>query len=636
MLVQCPHCRKPVDAEAGGTAVACECGHSWLLSAGETGEFVPAIRPLEPAVAARSVKAARSMGVVNERLETRLVGKRYRTSRVLGRGGFGVVYEAFDLVLERPVALKVARLGPLQDEHRRALILREAKTVARLSHPGIVHVYDFGVDEGTGEWFLAMELVVGQTLEQLLRAARMSPTGAARLVAQVARALHHAHLAGFVHRDVKPSNILLNSQGVPRVADFGIALHEIQQAGLAGQFAGTPQYMSPEQIRGDAHRLDGRSDVWSLGVVLYEALCGRKPFASEGDELRNEILERDPRPPRQIDDQIPAPLERIILQCLGKNVTTRYSTALDLAAELELWLSQVASAGLDEPLLLPLVESAVAHDTARNRSTQRNQPRAGKWWIWAGIPGALLGALVASGYWGGGWLRGVFSGEERQDERDSGTVDPAVVREFPTAKTLYSLLDRAPQLLIVPRGDAVQVAETDAALQSFAVVSEDLCGFSFGRTPAFDHRIKMVIHKGAYEGANGFFLGMQPDPAGKEDEWICHAVVLLCFTRSITDRVMRVERHELRLKRLQGGWSRLTDEVVAAEVVPTAQPPRGTLEVRIVNGTVLDITWNGLSLPKLLAAPRVVARPARVADGQFGILNYFGPAVCREAQLITE
>ena len=161
----------------------------------------------------------------------------------------------------------------------------------------------------------------------------------AELIGGVARAVHYAHLRGFVHRDLKPSNILLDREGRPQVTDFGLALHESAQRGRSGDYSGTPAYMAPEQFRGDAHRLDGRADIWALGAILYRLLTGQRAFPGDTrEEIKDEVLSREPKPPRQIDDRVPESLERICLRCLAKDVTGRYPTAHDLARDLDRWL----------------------------------------------------------------------------------------------------------------------------------------------------------------------------------------------------------------------------------------------------------------------------------------------------------
>ncbi len=259
---------------------------------------------------------------------------RYVVERQLGQGGFGTVYLARDEQLDRVVAIKVPNHIDRADSPELARIFAEAQTIAKLKHPAIVAVHDVGhTDLGTP--FVVMEYVEGRTLKELMASERPSPARAATIVREVAVAVHQAHKQGFVHRDLKPSNVILDLAGQPHVLDFGLSLHESTQRAHAGEYAGTLPYMAPEQVRREPERLDGRTDVWALGVVLYELLTGRRPFRGETPEvLEDEILHREPKPPRQIDDSIPVPLEQICLRCLAKSVTDRYLTAADLAADL--------------------------------------------------------------------------------------------------------------------------------------------------------------------------------------------------------------------------------------------------------------------------------------------------------------
>src|SRR5262249_39041133 len=183
-----------------------------------------------------------------------------------------------------------------------------------------------------------------KNLAGTIRVGLPSSNAAAELVARVAEALHYAHLQRVVHRDVKPANILLDTGGKPHVADFGLALRE-GDFGKGAGFAGTPAYMSPEQARGEGHRVDGRTDIFSLGVVFYELLTGRRPFRAETrGELLELIASAEPRPPRQVEDGIPKELERICLKALAKRASDRYTTAKDLADDLQHFLAERASA----------------------------------------------------------------------------------------------------------------------------------------------------------------------------------------------------------------------------------------------------------------------------------------------------
>lgn len=262
---------------------------------------------------------------------------RYKIIEQVGRGGFGLVFRARDDELSRDVAIKVPyrdRVATREDEEQ---FLAEARTIAGLDHPSVVPVYDLGTDNGV--CYVVTKFVDGSELTPQIRANACSVQEIVEIVSSVADALHHAHLRGVTHRDVKPANILLDRAGKAYVTDFGLAVRDTDLRLELG-VAGTPAYMSPEQARGEGHRVDGRTDIFSLGVVFYELLTGRNPF--RGDSTR-EVLEMvkhvEPRPPRQLDDKIPRELERICLKALSKRLHDRYSTAADMAEDLRLWES---------------------------------------------------------------------------------------------------------------------------------------------------------------------------------------------------------------------------------------------------------------------------------------------------------
>lgn len=263
---------------------------------------------------------------------------RYRVEQAIASGGFGRVYLARDSELHRPVAIKVPRQSRLATPEAIESFLEEGRILARLDHPHIVPVYDVGrLDDGA--CYLVSKFIEGESLAQRLKRGRPSVEETARWMAAVAEALHAAHKQRLVHRDIKPGNILLDPADHPYVTDFGLAVDEQHQRDRVGEVSGTPAYMSPEQVRGQAHHLDGRTDIWSVGVVLYECLSGRRPFAADDyAAVFDEILHRPARPPRQIEERIPADLERICLKCLAKDPQERYTTAADLSRDLRRWL----------------------------------------------------------------------------------------------------------------------------------------------------------------------------------------------------------------------------------------------------------------------------------------------------------
>jgi serine/threonine-protein kinase len=263
----------------------------------------------------------------------RLLAGRYRLEELVASGGMAQVWRGTDEVLRRKVAVKLLHPHLAADGSFVTRFRQEAVAAARLAHPGIVAIYDTCSEAGTEA--IVMELVAGQTLrDRLDDAAPIDPWQAAGLAAQVADALDAAHRAGLVHRDIKPANVLLTGDGQVKVADFGIAKAmaegDFTQPGL---MVGTAKYVAPEQVQGKP--VDARTDVYSLGVVLYEMLCGRPPFEADGDAATALArLQRDALRPRQVRPSVPKALEEVVCRAMARAPGDRYDTASDLRAAL--------------------------------------------------------------------------------------------------------------------------------------------------------------------------------------------------------------------------------------------------------------------------------------------------------------
>src|SRR5262249_54587802 len=290
----------------------------------------------------------------------------------VARGGMGIVYRARQISLDRIVALKMLLFGPLASPEFVKRFRAEASAAASLQHPNIVAIHEVGVHQG--QQYFAMDYVEGQSLAKLLANGPLPATRAAHYLKTIAEAIHYAHERGILHRDLKPSNVLIDPNDQPRVTDFGLArrIEGDSELTMTGQVLGSPNYMPPEQAAGKRGKLSRRSDVYSLGAMLYHLLTGRPPFVGEAlTDTLEQVLNSEPVGPRLLNPAVPRDLQTICLKCLEKESGKRYATAQDLSFELGRFLN-------DEPI------------------QARPISRAERVWRWCRRKPALAGTLAAA------------------------------------------------------------------------------------------------------------------------------------------------------------------------------------------------------------------------------------------------
>lgn len=440
---------------------------------------------------------------------------RYLIVEEIGRGGMGVVFRARDEGLKRDVALKILQEGPGSDARLLERFQREASLAARLRHPGIVAVHEVGIERGVH--FFTMDFVDGYTLDLLLANKRMSRDEAVRIIEDVARAIHHAHVQGVLHRDIKPSNIIVDRSGKPLVMDFGLARQVAPEKKLTqeGSALGTPYYMSPEAVRGEIVRIGPATDVYSLGVVLYEMTSGRVPFTGrQAFEIYEQIVSKDPAPPRDRIPDFPVDLQTILLKAIEKSPFHRYETAEALADDLR---------------RIRHHEFIQARPPTLTQKVVRRFRRHG-----AVIASSVIAVLLVAGI--AGWY-GFRSGAEYRSEMRRGR-EALGAGQYAAAQEAFA------------RAAALRPEDAEAA-----------DGLQRARAGGYFAEAKRQLADGSIEAAHALFEKARPAPEALEP-W-------LAFCSAMTDARAALER---------GEWARAFECVGAAPALREGDSIRARLE----------------------------------------------------------
>ncbi len=342
------------------------------------------------------------MGNSTDKYIGRILDDRYEIIELIGSGGMANVYKALCHRLNRYDAVKIMRDDTAANTELRRRFRAESQAVAMLSHPNIVSVYD--VSHNDDVEYIVMELIDGITLKQYLqKKSVLDPSEVLNFSIQIAKALEHAHSKGIIHRDIKPQNIMLLKDGMIKVADFGIASLESDIEENNGETVGSVHYIAPEQARGQAP--DARSDIYSLGIVMYEMLTGRLPYVGASDvEVAVKHMNTDPVSPRDIVPDIPEELERICLKAMDSDINERYQTAGELLNDLEQYKTQSLAAHVLEDSEAVLIDS----DEQPRRRAQRSR-RSRKIALSSGILAVLLFVIIGFVFLNGYFLKDLFS-----------------------------------------------------------------------------------------------------------------------------------------------------------------------------------------------------------------------------------
>ncbi len=525
---------------------------------------------------------------------------RYRLVRQLGRGGFGEVWQGYDPELSRNVAIKFPRTDRAWSRDAADHFISEARKLARLDFPGVVPVYDVGRFED--RMYVVSKLIPDGTLGDRIRRERIPQDEAVELVATVAEALHRCHTKDITHRDIKPANILIDEQGRPFLTDFGLAVSEAEQLQECAAVLGTIMYMSPEQARGENRHVDARTDIYSLGVVLYRLLTGRLPFSSKKlPEYLEQVEHGQPRPLRAIDETVPVELETICLKCLARSVEDRYRTAKDLATELRQW--QCEQAAEPEP-----------------------KPRL---WMLASVFSVLLLAVGVS-------LWAFLSAPGTRDVPDPTVVVPHEDSIEELFARWSERLDEKPSEIIWPgksgptkpiydeKRDAVQLICNESTLFRLGELSEDQ-----------DVTLGVKLLQLDWNFNVGLFFGYR-------EELQDGTYAASCQVIWITPNVDEDDQYKPRMRRgiatfpPHKKWISIHPELGYEDIPYPQFDTWKSLQCRIRGKSLVEATWNGIPLKGFANAAADSRMPEGYFEGPWGVVVKSGTVWVKDPFIVTQ
>ena len=518
---------------------------------------------------------------------------RYQLRSVLGRGGFGMVWLAHDSLLDREVAIKIPHVHDALGDEVRQEMIEEARRVARLDLPGVVPVYDFC--ELSGQSFVVSRYMEGGTLSDYRERNQVGFVEAARLAAQIAHTLHQAHLRNIVHRDIKPGNILLDESGEPWVADFGLAVTEDEQETEPQTVMGTISYMSPELARGENRYVDARTDIYSLGMVLYELLTGRVAFhGSSSQNLLEQIGHRPPRPPRTINDTVPAELERICLKCLAKDVDQRYLNAGDLAADLEQWLE----------------ERSAAPAVSRSAS---GLPKRVLVYAAGGVV-ILAAVLLAASGWTPPFLNNPSAVGGGNGQLPGGGTSTGEEPDYEQPNRWHDLLAREPVELAGP-GEGLQ-RNWDRRQRTLAASALYPTLIELGSTSEPNYQVRITIRQTPWTGRVGLFFGYGNDDV-VDSPIAQYRLIHISQKHPARSGDLALFRSVMSQEKSGRHAIEMSDTRAVQDI---AFPGQSTvkLEVEVRDGKIHRVAYNDQDCTNLTADPGAL-RDDRLCVGAFGV-----------------